>query len=164
MLLIILMLLMLLIITHHYFIYRINTFCSSFFFLSCHFNYTSTGRDLREGDEANVQLILFLLSLLQYKKPKEILTLEQELLKELKKLKGTGEGDVDCKTQWILTVGGWGNHLCCISSRSEPRHFPVTALESPVDAFISKTPRQWQSAPNRHLCFDICTTVPIKTT
>lgn len=35
----------------------------------------------------------------QYKKPKQILTLEQELLKELKKLKGTGEGDVDCKTQ-----------------------------------------------------------------
>ncbi|XP_049426894.1 protein DPCD isoform X2 [Epinephelus fuscoguttatus] len=34
-----------------------------------------------------------------YKKPKEILTLEQELLKELKKLKGTSEGDVDCKTQ-----------------------------------------------------------------
>ncbi|XP_040892287.1 protein DPCD [Toxotes jaculatrix] len=34
-----------------------------------------------------------------YKKPREILTLEQELLKELKKLKGTGEGDVDCKTQ-----------------------------------------------------------------
>ncbi|XP_070844669.1 protein DPCD [Chaetodon trifascialis] len=34
-----------------------------------------------------------------YKKPKEILTLELELLKELKKLKGTSEGDVDCKTQ-----------------------------------------------------------------
>ncbi|XP_041840114.1 protein DPCD isoform X2 [Melanotaenia boesemani] len=34
-----------------------------------------------------------------YKKPKEILTFEQELLKELKKLKGTAEGDVDCKTQ-----------------------------------------------------------------
>nr|XP_020451917.1 protein DPCD isoform X2 [Monopterus albus] len=34
-----------------------------------------------------------------YKKPKEILTLEQELLKELKKLKGTSEGDIDCKTQ-----------------------------------------------------------------
>ncbi|XP_026159831.1 protein DPCD isoform X2 [Mastacembelus armatus] len=34
-----------------------------------------------------------------YKKPKEIITLEQELLKELKKLKGTGEGDVNCKTQ-----------------------------------------------------------------
>nr|ACQ58657.1 DPCD [Anoplopoma fimbria] len=38
-------------------------------------------------------------SIVSYKKPKEILTLEQELLKELKKLKGTGEGDVDCKTQ-----------------------------------------------------------------
>ncbi|XP_042369749.1 protein DPCD-like, partial [Plectropomus leopardus] len=37
--------------------------------------------------------------IVSYKKPKEILTLEQELLKELKKLKGTGEGDVDCKTQ-----------------------------------------------------------------
>ncbi|KAM9313949.1 protein DPCD [Pholidichthys leucotaenia] len=37
--------------------------------------------------------------IITYKKPKEILTLEQELLKELKKLKGTGDGDVDCKTQ-----------------------------------------------------------------
>uniref|UniRef100_A0A3Q4AY63 Protein DPCD n=1 Tax=Mola mola TaxID=94237 RepID=A0A3Q4AY63_MOLML len=37
--------------------------------------------------------------IVSYKKPKQILTLEQELLKELKKLKGTGEGDVDCKTQ-----------------------------------------------------------------
>ncbi|XP_075894787.1 protein DPCD [Nelusetta ayraudi] len=37
--------------------------------------------------------------IVSYKKPKEILTLEQELLKELKKLKGTGEGDADCKTQ-----------------------------------------------------------------
>ncbi|KAK2815763.1 hypothetical protein Q5P01_026230 [Channa striata] len=37
--------------------------------------------------------------IVSYKKPTEILTLEQELLKELKKLKGTGEGDVDCKTQ-----------------------------------------------------------------
>ncbi|GLD60941.1 protein DPCD [Lates japonicus] len=37
--------------------------------------------------------------IVSYKKPKEILTLEQEQLKELKKLKGTGEGDVDCKTQ-----------------------------------------------------------------
>lgn len=68
------------------------------YFFSCSFN-TSTLRDLREGDEGNVEVNLCLLSLLQYKKPKEILTLEQELLKELKKLKGTGEGDVDCKTQ-----------------------------------------------------------------
>ncbi|XP_068585119.1 protein DPCD isoform X2 [Cebidichthys violaceus] len=37
--------------------------------------------------------------IVSYKKPKEILTLEQELLKELKQLKGTGGGDVDCKTQ-----------------------------------------------------------------
>uniref|UniRef100_UPI0037E9B66B protein DPCD n=1 Tax=Semicossyphus pulcher TaxID=241346 RepID=UPI0037E9B66B len=37
--------------------------------------------------------------IVSYQKPKEILTLEQELLKELKKLKGTSEGDVDCKTQ-----------------------------------------------------------------
>uniref|UniRef100_A0A671TWP2 Protein DPCD n=2 Tax=Sparus aurata TaxID=8175 RepID=A0A671TWP2_SPAAU len=37
--------------------------------------------------------------IVSYKKPKEILTLEQELMKELKKLKGTGDGDVDCKTQ-----------------------------------------------------------------
>jgi len=41
----------------------------------------------------------FLSLLLQYKKPKEILTLEKELLGELKKLKGTSEGDIDCKTQ-----------------------------------------------------------------
>lgn len=37
--------------------------------------------------------------IISYKKPKEILTLEQELLVELKKLKGTSEGDIDCKTQ-----------------------------------------------------------------
>ncbi|KAM6972396.1 protein DPCD [Aplochiton taeniatus] len=37
--------------------------------------------------------------IITYKKPKEILTLEHELLRELKKLKGTSEGDVDCKTQ-----------------------------------------------------------------
>ncbi|XP_016362705.1 protein DPCD-like [Sinocyclocheilus anshuiensis] len=37
--------------------------------------------------------------IISYKKPKEILTLEQELLGELKKLKGTSEGDIDCKTQ-----------------------------------------------------------------
>uniref|UniRef100_A0A8C6UWJ6 Protein DPCD n=1 Tax=Neogobius melanostomus TaxID=47308 RepID=A0A8C6UWJ6_9GOBI len=36
--------------------------------------------------------------IITYKKPKEILTLEQELLKEVKKLKGTSENDVDCKT------------------------------------------------------------------
>ncbi|XP_072318537.1 protein DPCD [Eucyclogobius newberryi] len=37
--------------------------------------------------------------IISYKKPKEILTLELELLKELKKMKGSSEGDVDCKTQ-----------------------------------------------------------------
>ncbi|XP_034544366.1 protein DPCD [Notolabrus celidotus] len=37
--------------------------------------------------------------IVSYKKPKEILTLEQDLLKELKNLKGTSDGDVDCKTQ-----------------------------------------------------------------
>ncbi|KAM9770357.1 protein DPCD isoform 1-T1 [Menidia menidia] len=37
--------------------------------------------------------------IVSYKKPKEILALEQELMKELKKLKGNTEGDVDCKTQ-----------------------------------------------------------------
>lgn len=37
------------------------------------------------------------LLLFQYKKPKEILTGEQELLKELKELRGTTEGD--CKAQ-----------------------------------------------------------------
>lgn len=111
------------------------------FSLSRSFNNWSKLRDLRRGDEENVQVNLCLLSLPQYKKPKEILTLEQELLKELKKLKGTCEGDVDCKTQWILTVGGRGNHLCCISSRSEPRRFPVSAGDPPLDAFISEMPR-----------------------
>ncbi|KAM3865442.1 protein DPCD [Diretmus argenteus] len=37
--------------------------------------------------------------IVSYMKPKEILTLEQELLRELKKLKGTSQGDGDCKTQ-----------------------------------------------------------------
>merc|ERR1719419_1941529 len=37
--------------------------------------------------------------IISYKKPKEILTLEHELLKELKKLKVNSDGDVDCKTQ-----------------------------------------------------------------
>ncbi|XP_028313302.1 protein DPCD [Gouania willdenowi] len=37
--------------------------------------------------------------IISYKKPKEILNLEQELLKELKRLKGAAEGDMDCKTQ-----------------------------------------------------------------
>ncbi|KAL1005888.1 hypothetical protein UPYG_G00065180 [Umbra pygmaea] len=37
--------------------------------------------------------------IISYKKSKEILTLEHELLQELKKLKATNEGDMDCKTQ-----------------------------------------------------------------
>ncbi|XP_026865426.2 protein DPCD isoform X2 [Electrophorus electricus] len=37
--------------------------------------------------------------IISYKKPKEILALEQELMRELRKLKGTNDGDVDCKTQ-----------------------------------------------------------------
>lgn len=37
--------------------------------------------------------------IITYKKPKEILTLEQEQLKEVKKLKVTNQDDVDCKTQ-----------------------------------------------------------------
>ncbi|XP_077461933.1 protein DPCD isoform X1 [Stigmatopora argus] len=37
--------------------------------------------------------------IVSYKKPKDILSFEQELMKELKKLKGTSEGDIDCKTQ-----------------------------------------------------------------
>ncbi|XP_074518421.1 protein DPCD isoform X2 [Halichoeres trimaculatus] len=37
--------------------------------------------------------------IISYKKPKEILAFEQELLKELKTLKGTSDGDGDCKTQ-----------------------------------------------------------------
>ncbi|CAL1601941.1 unnamed protein product [Knipowitschia caucasica] len=50
-------------------------------------------RDALSYTHANNTLII------SYKKPTEILTLEQELLKELKKLDGTSEGDVDCKTQ-----------------------------------------------------------------
>ncbi|KAG5855683.1 hypothetical protein ANANG_G00051700 [Anguilla anguilla] len=34
-----------------------------------------------------------------YQKPKELLTLEQDLLRELKRIKSTGDGDMDCKTQ-----------------------------------------------------------------
>ncbi|KAG7492862.1 hypothetical protein MATL_G00018650 [Megalops atlanticus] len=37
--------------------------------------------------------------IISYQKPKQILTLEQDLLRELKKMKGSGDGDVDCKTQ-----------------------------------------------------------------
>lgn len=51
------------------------------------------------GEMRRISKSFFFFSLVQYKKPKEILTLEQELLTELKKLKGTSEGDVDCKTQ-----------------------------------------------------------------
>uniref|UniRef100_A0A674BHB8 Protein DPCD n=1 Tax=Salmo trutta TaxID=8032 RepID=A0A674BHB8_SALTR len=36
--------------------------------------------------------------IVSYKKPKEILTIDHELLREVKKLKGTNEGDVDYKT------------------------------------------------------------------
>ncbi|KAJ8389823.1 hypothetical protein AAFF_G00112920 [Aldrovandia affinis] len=37
--------------------------------------------------------------IISYQKPKEILTLEKDLLTELKRMKGTSDGDVDCKTQ-----------------------------------------------------------------
>ncbi|MBN3297190.1 protein DPCD [Amia ocellicauda] len=37
--------------------------------------------------------------IISYKKPKEILAMEQELQTELKKIKVTCDGDVDCKTQ-----------------------------------------------------------------
>nr|XP_014348460.1 PREDICTED: protein DPCD isoform X2 [Latimeria chalumnae] len=37
--------------------------------------------------------------IITYQKPKEILAVEAELLKELKKIKVSSEGDVDCKTQ-----------------------------------------------------------------
>lgn len=35
----------------------------------------------------------------QYQKPPEILAAEEELQKELKKIKATNDGDGDCKTQ-----------------------------------------------------------------
>ena len=65
-------------------------------------------------------------SLIQYKKPKEILTLEQELLKELKKLKGTGDGNVDCKTQWIVTVGARDKFCIAFKAETHSVIFPVT--------------------------------------
>ncbi|XP_043912279.1 protein DPCD [Protopterus annectens] len=37
--------------------------------------------------------------IITYRKPKEILELEEQLQKELKKMKSCSEGDVDCKTQ-----------------------------------------------------------------
>uniref|UniRef100_A0A1A7WNQ5 Protein DPCD n=2 Tax=Iconisemion striatum TaxID=60296 RepID=A0A1A7WNQ5_9TELE len=37
--------------------------------------------------------------IISYKKPKDVLSLETELLKELKNLKGAAEGDADCKAQ-----------------------------------------------------------------
>ncbi|XP_056441635.1 protein DPCD [Gadus chalcogrammus] len=37
--------------------------------------------------------------IISYKKPKEVLTLERDLLRELKKLDSTGQGEGDCKTQ-----------------------------------------------------------------
>ncbi|XP_069836280.1 protein DPCD isoform X2 [Dendropsophus ebraccatus] len=53
--------------------------------------------DLDEGAlsfaHANNTLII------TYQKPKEILALEEELLKELKAMKSVSEGDVECKTQ-----------------------------------------------------------------
>lgn len=39
------------------------------------------------------------LSVLQYRKPKEILAAEEQLQKELKKIKAANSGDGDCKTQ-----------------------------------------------------------------
>lgn len=39
------------------------------------------------------------LSVLQYQKPKEILAAEEQLQKELKKIKAANSGDDDCKTQ-----------------------------------------------------------------
>ncbi len=76
-----------------------------------------TLKDFQDGDKKNFEVIACF-SLVQYKKPKEILNLEQELLKELKKLKGTSEGDVDCKTQWILNVGPW--ETLCVAFKAEP--------------------------------------------
>ncbi|MGH0145816.1 UNVERIFIED_CONTAM: hypothetical protein FKN15_010664 [Acipenser sinensis] len=37
--------------------------------------------------------------IISYQKPKEILTLEQEVLREVKKMKGSSDEEVDCKTQ-----------------------------------------------------------------
>ncbi|XP_056385473.1 protein DPCD isoform X2 [Hyla sarda] len=37
--------------------------------------------------------------IITYQKPKELLALEEELQKELKSMKSTSDGDVDCKTQ-----------------------------------------------------------------
>ncbi|XP_061086657.1 protein DPCD isoform X1 [Conger conger] len=37
--------------------------------------------------------------IVSYQKPREIVSLEQDLLRELKKIKATSEGDTDCRTQ-----------------------------------------------------------------
>jgi hypothetical protein len=52
-----------------------------------------------EGKGVSVEVITYSVFPFQYKKPKEILTFEHELLREVKKLKGTNEEDIDCKTQ-----------------------------------------------------------------
>ena len=53
--------------------------------------------ELRVLEEVEVIMLLF--SLFQYKKPQEVLTLERDLLRQLKTLEPTGQGDADCKTQ-----------------------------------------------------------------
>lgn len=52
-----------------------------------------------EGKGVSIEVMTYSVFPFKYKKPKEILTIEHELLQEVKKLKGTNEGDVDCKTQ-----------------------------------------------------------------
>lgn len=66
--------------------------------------YPTSGQTLHyrmymEGKGVSVEVITYSVFPFKYKKPKEILTIEHELLQEVKKLKGTNEGDVDCKTQ-----------------------------------------------------------------
>lgn len=63
-----------------------------------------------EGKGVSVEVITYSVFPFKYKKPKEILTIEHELLQEVKKLKGTNEGDVDCKTQWSPSVDLRGCH------------------------------------------------------
>lgn len=44
-------------------------------------------------------LLRAFLFVLQYQKPKEVLAAEEQLQKELKKIKAANSGDGDCKTQ-----------------------------------------------------------------
>lgn len=127
---------------------RLNPFCS-LFSLSCPFNNAKHIEGFaggRRGECASKSLSSFSPPV-------------QEAQGDLNPWAGATEGAEETQGDWRggrrlqnavnSDCGSQRNRLCCISNRAEPRHFPVTALESPVDAFISETPRRRQDAPNR---------------